>query len=71
MGKDAVRTYYGETLGGTQDLKTSACCPASAPPPGLANIHPDVSARTSSLKLPGPVPNGMRSVLGIRISRPR
>lgn len=49
MSKDAVRTYYGETLGGTQDLKTSACCPATAPPARLATalekIHPDVSAR--------------------------
>ena len=29
---DQVRTYYGETLRSSDDLKTSACCPAEAVP---------------------------------------
>lgn len=46
---DTVRRYYGETLQGSADLRTDACCD-----PGevsadlkalLADIHPDVSAR--------------------------
>ncbi|MDQ6992226.1 MAG: methyltransferase domain-containing protein [Mariprofundus sp.] len=43
---DIVKEYYGKELGGTADLKTSACCDASAVPvwlkPLLASIHPDV-----------------------------
>ncbi len=45
----AVREYYGQTLGSSLDLKTSACCPTEAMPahlrPLLADIHPEVSAR--------------------------
>ncbi len=44
-----VRDYYGRQLQGTQDLRTTACCDASAVPawlkPLLANIHPEVAAR--------------------------
>jgi len=45
----AVRSYYGEVLGTSSDLKTSACCPTEAMPaqlrPLLADIHPEISAR--------------------------
>lgn len=44
-----VQDYYGKTLQGSADLKTSACCDISSPPawlkPRLANIHPEVLAR--------------------------
>lgn len=47
--RDGVRQYYGTTLGGTVDLRTSACCDASSPPaplrPLLARIHPEVLER--------------------------
>lgn len=46
---DIVKDYYGQQLGGSGDLKTSACCDASQMPewlkPLLARIHPDVLAR--------------------------
>lgn len=45
----SVREYYGQTLGSSLDLKTSACCPTEAMPahlrPLLADIHPEISAR--------------------------
>lgn len=44
-----VQQYYGETLTSTADLRTNACCTASAVPPHLkhvlADIHPEVSSR--------------------------
>ncbi len=44
-----VKNYYGEVLQGSEDLKTSACCPIDAMPeflkPYLANIHDEVIAR--------------------------
>jgi SAM-dependent methyltransferase len=44
-----VQDYYGKQLGSTADLKTSACCDASAVPdwlkPLLSKIHPDVLAK--------------------------
>lgn len=47
--KDQVKDYYGRQLQGTADLKTSACCDASAVPiwlrPLLARIHPEVLDR--------------------------
>ncbi|MDP5209076.1 methyltransferase domain-containing protein [Microbulbifer sp. 2205BS26-8] len=46
---EIVQDYYGRQLKGTSDLKTDACCDASAVPawlkPLLANIHPDVLSR--------------------------
>lgn len=46
---DVVRDYYGAQLQNSGDLKTSACCDASAVPqalkPLLARIHPEVLAR--------------------------
>ncbi|MEZ4461513.1 MAG: methyltransferase domain-containing protein [bacterium] len=47
--QDIVKDYYGKTLQSTQDLKTTACCDASAVPewlkPLLANLHDDVVAK--------------------------
>lgn len=46
---EVVQEYYGKQLTGTEDLRTSACCDASAIPewlkPLLSNIHEDVLAR--------------------------
>jgi SAM-dependent methyltransferase len=46
---EVVKDYYGKQLQGTADLRTSACCDASAMPhwlkPLLARIHPEVMAR--------------------------
>lgn len=46
---DDVKNYYGETLSGTGDLQTTACCTADAPPQWLKSIlveiHDDVLAR--------------------------
>ena len=44
--KDSVRTYYGEVLKSSSDLKTSACCSIESVPLHLreliADIHPEV-----------------------------
>jgi len=46
---EIVKDYYGNQLQTSADLKTSACCDASAVPawlkPLLANIHPEVLSR--------------------------
>ncbi|MBV2262501.1 MAG: methyltransferase domain-containing protein [Thauera sp.] len=46
---ELVQDYYGRTLQSSADLRTSACCDASAPPPALrpvlGRIHPEVLAR--------------------------
>lgn len=46
---DVVKDYYGKQLQSSADLKTSACCDASAMPewlkPLLSRIHPEVLAR--------------------------
>jgi len=45
----SVREYYGQMLGSSLDLKTSACCPTEAMPahlrPLLADIHPEITSR--------------------------
>ena len=47
--REKVQDYYGNVLQGTDDLKTSACCPAEAPPIHvrdlLKNIHSTVKDR--------------------------
>jgi arsenite methyltransferase len=44
-----VKNYYGEVLQSTDDLKTSACCTAEAPPQylrdALARVHDEVITR--------------------------
>ncbi|MFL0806015.1 MAG: methyltransferase domain-containing protein [Oceanobacter sp.] len=46
---EIVQDYYGKQLQGSDDLKTSACCDASAMPewlkPLLSRIHPEVLSR--------------------------
>ena len=53
-----VRTYYGEHLASSEDLKTNACCASGAPPawlaPRLAAVHPEVSARFYGCGFPFP-----------------
>ena len=47
--QQVVKDYYGQTLQNSTDLKTDACCDASAVPdwlkPLLSNIHPQVLSR--------------------------
>ena len=47
--QDIVKTYYGETLSGSNDLKTDACTTADRPPPhvsaALAAVHDEVAGR--------------------------
>lgn len=49
MLQEAVKTYYGQVLRGTGDLKTKACCTPDNMPERiralLANIHDEVLAR--------------------------
>ncbi len=49
MNTEIVKTYYGETLQSSADLKTSACCTPGAMPPAiraaLAHVHAEVKAR--------------------------
>ncbi len=49
MNIENSRSYYGDVLATSADLKTDACCTLEAPPPliraALANIHPEVSSR--------------------------
>lgn len=46
---EEVQHYYGKVLQGTDDLKTSACCTAGAPPAhlreALNKVHPEVRKR--------------------------
>jgi SAM-dependent methyltransferase len=46
---EVVKEYYGKTLGGSDDLKTDACCTTDAMPdylkPVLAKIHEEVAQR--------------------------
>jgi arsenite methyltransferase len=47
--REAVQSYYGSTLTSSADLRTSACCDASAVPaalkPLLSRLHPEVLSR--------------------------
>jgi arsenite methyltransferase len=47
--QDIVKTYYGETLSGTSDLKTDACTTTDRPAPhvsaALAAVHDEVAGR--------------------------
>ena len=49
MTHQSVQEYYGETLQGSADLQTNACCTPSDMPdwlkPVLAKIHPEVAGR--------------------------
>ena len=47
--QEIVQKYYGETLTGSQDLQTNACCTDASLPdfvkPLLARVHADVQTR--------------------------
>lgn len=49
MNLENSRSYYGEVLAGSADLRTDACCTLAPPPPAiraaLANVHEEVRAR--------------------------
>jgi len=42
VGLDQVKEYYGKILGGTRDLKTSACCTAETLPPHHREIISEI-----------------------------
>ncbi len=55
--REEVRAYYGQTLSGTRDLKTNACCDGDTPPhiaPVLAQLHPEVVERYYGCGLAAP-----------------
>ncbi|MFN9965276.1 MAG: methyltransferase type 11, partial [Lysobacteraceae bacterium] len=64
-----VRTYYGEVLQSSADLKTGACCPAEAMPLALrrmrGDIHPEIRARVSGCGSPLPPALEGRTVLDL------
>lgn len=66
---DAVRTYYGETLQSTDDLKTSACCSTEDLPARhkaiLATIPDEVMARFYGCGSPIPAALGGCTVLDL------
>ena len=49
MNIENSRSYYGEVLAGSSDLRTDACCTPTPPPPAiraaLAHVHEEVRAR--------------------------
>lgn len=49
MNIENSRSYYGQVLSGSADLRTDACCTTEAPPPrirgALANVHEEVRDR--------------------------
>lgn len=53
-----IRRYYGQVLGATSDLKTSACCVGDTVPAHLraliADIHPEIRERFYGCGLPLP-----------------
>ena len=57
--KDVVKDYYGKQLQSSNDLKTDACCDASAMPewlkPLLSNIHDEVMSRYYGCGLVAPL----------------
>ncbi|MCB1642621.1 MAG: methyltransferase domain-containing protein [Xanthomonadales bacterium] len=67
--RQSVQTYYGQTLSGSADLKTGACCDPSAMSPRLrallADLHPDVLARFYGCGSPVPVAVEGLSVLDL------
>lgn len=66
---DTVKAYYGRVLQKTQDLKTSACCSAEAPPAQvravLPDIHPEVKGRFYGCGSPFPPALEGRTVLDL------
>lgn len=66
MNVENSRSYYGEVLQGSADLKTDACCTIDKPAPeileALANVHPDVKARYYGCGLIAP-----EAIAGMRV----
>lgn len=66
MNIENSRSYYGEVLTGSGDLKTNACTTADMPSKrirtALANVHPDVKARYYGCGLVAP-----EAIEGMRI----
>ncbi|TAN08244.1 MAG: methyltransferase domain-containing protein [Rhodanobacteraceae bacterium] len=67
--QSAVRSYYGETLRSSRDLRTTACCSIGAMPAHLATIlarlHPEVRDRFYGCGSPLPPALGGASVLDL------
>lgn len=57
--REQVKSYYGQTLQGSADLKTNACCDAEQMPhwlkPLLARLHPEVQSRYYGCGLTAPL----------------
>ncbi len=66
--QSAVRSYYGETLQSSSDLRTTACCSISAMPKPLGTIlsqlHPEVRERFYGCG--SPLPPALESLVGER-----
>jgi len=69
MQLDVVKDYYGKTLKGTKDLKTSACCDCATLPPRLErlleNVHPEVAAKYYGCGLVAPAALEARRILDL------
>ena len=69
MNIENSRDYYGTVLGGSQDLRTDACCTAEAPSvafrAALANVHPEVKARYYGCGLVAPQMIGGTRILDL------
>ncbi|MEO8747103.1 MAG: methyltransferase domain-containing protein [Rhodanobacter sp.] len=67
--QSAVRTYYGETLQASSDLRTTACCSIGAMPKPLRSIlsqlHPEVRERFYGCGSPLPPALDGRTVLDL------
>ncbi len=69
MNIENSRDYYGKVLGGSDDLKTDACCTTEAPPPAIMdamrNVHDDVRARYYGCGLVSPQAIGGAHILDL------
>ena len=69
MNIENSRDYYGKVLGGSDDLKTDACCTAEAPPPAvmeaMMNVHEEVRARYYGCGLVSPQAIGGAHILDL------
>jgi len=69
MQLEVVKDYYGKTLKGTQDLKTSACCDCESLPAHLErlleNVHPEVTSRYYGCGLVAPAALEGRRILDL------
>jgi SAM-dependent methyltransferase len=66
---ESIRAYYGKVLRSSQDLKTSACCPAESMPAHLrpieAELHDEVRARFYGCGSPIPLGLAGKTVLDL------